>query len=113
MKKFFKRIYKRFKVMPELTTGRRVEFARKQAGLTQAELAERAGIGSRPGTISDIEAGRQGLGKRTAEIARACGTTTDFLLGLTDDPGRPLNLDNLPEERRDVIRRLINWLTPS
>ena len=96
--------------MPPPITAQRVRIARERAGLTQVQLADLVGLSHRPVTISDIETGRQGLAKHAPAIARACETTTDFLYGLTDDPVPPLDLGDLPEERRDVIRRLASWL---
>lgn len=96
--------------MPLPITAQRLRIVRERAGLTQVQLAERVGLSHRPITISDMETGRQGLGKYAPAIALACETTIDFLYGLTDDPARPLDLGVLPEEQREAIRRLVDWL---
>ncbi|MGJ8525209.1 HTH-type transcriptional regulator PrtR [Halomonadaceae bacterium LMG 33818] len=58
------------------TVGKRVRKARKQAGLNQAELAEKIGI--RQATISELE---NSLGSTThlVSIAKACGVNVDWL----------------------------------
>ena len=94
-------------------TAQRVRIVRERAGLTQVKLAERVGLSHRPITISDSETGRQGLGKYAPAIALACETTTDFLYGITDDPGRPLDLDAVPEQWRAVVKRIIELATQS
>jgi transcriptional regulator with XRE-family HTH domain len=62
--------------------GERVLLLRRRADLTQAELARQAGIDVM--TISRVERGTK---KRLeveslARLAKALGTTTDYLLGL-------------------------------
>lgn len=102
--------------MPEkLTQGQRVELVRKRAGLTQAELAGLVGVGSRPHSISEIETGKRKLGRLALPVAEACGTTTDFLLGLIDDPapspsGLAAEITALPADRRAVVEQLVRWL---
>ncbi len=64
----------------------RIVLAREFAGLTQKELARRMGVS--PSTLNGYEKGNhepkpQGL----ADIAKICGVTVDFLLGLTEAPG--------------------------
>jgi len=49
----------------------RVKAARKYAGLTQGELAERVGI--KQATVSELETGKSGSSSFTASIAHACG----------------------------------------
>ncbi|MCL2341329.1 MAG: helix-turn-helix domain-containing protein [Proteobacteria bacterium] len=48
-----------------MTPGRRLRLRRENAGLTQAELGEAAGVSRK--NISDIENGRRPIGKAVAE----------------------------------------------
>jgi len=64
--------------------GKRVNLARKRAGMTQKELAEKVGI--RQSTLSELEQGKSRSTVHLASIARACGVTVQYLEGLTDQP---------------------------
>jgi len=64
--------------------GKRVNQARKRAGLTQKELAEKVGI--RQSTLSELEQGKSRSTTHLASIARACGVSVQYLEGLTDQP---------------------------
>jgi phage repressor protein C with HTH and peptisase S24 domain len=55
----------------------RVKAARKYAGLTQGELAEKIGI--KQASISDLERGKSASSSYTASIARACGVSPYWL----------------------------------
>ena len=59
----------------------RLREKRMEAGLTQAELAEKAGVTAR--TIQNYELGNRKPSKMEAvqKIADALGTTTEYLLG--------------------------------
>lgn len=65
--------------------GDRIEYLRKKLNLTQKQLAEKAGI-----TEASLSRYENNLREPKAEIisklAIALGTTTDFLLGQTDNP---------------------------
>ena len=65
--------------------GKRVNLARKKAGLTQKELADAVGI--RQSTLSELERGESRSTTHLASIARACGVSVQYLEGLTDQPG--------------------------
>lgn len=74
--------------MTDMTTvegfGDRVRRLRKAKKMTQSELAERAGYTSKA-AISKIEKGINGVPlKYIDKLARALGTTSDYLLGLPD-----------------------------
>ncbi len=63
----------------------RVAAARTRAGLAQADLA--AVLNRDRSTITKVEAGRRGLlVGGLAKIAETLSVSTDYLLGLTDDP---------------------------
>lgn len=71
------------------TTGKRVERLRKDNGMNQAALA--ALVGVRQNYISAIERDVASPSAEVmAKIALVLGTTTDFLLLLTDSPARPV-----------------------
>ena len=73
--------------------GERLRKLRKQRNLTQGQLATYGQV-SQP-TISQLESGwiQDITGEALARLAKALGTTTDYLLGLTDDPRRPAERD--------------------
>ena len=69
--------------------GRRVKTARLLAGLTQKELALRAG-GFPYQVVCLVEHGKQGIsGERVAQLASALGVSADWLLGLSEARKRP------------------------
>jgi transcriptional regulator with XRE-family HTH domain len=73
------------------TLGQRLKRLREAAGLTQAALADAAGVPI--GTIRGYEYDRrEPLVGTVVKIARAIGVSLDELAGLNDDatpPGRP------------------------
>src|SRR5262249_40237713 len=74
--------------------GVRLRSRRRQLGMSQQEFA--AKLGMRTASISRYEQGvyHEMTFARLREIARALHTTTDFLLGLSNDAGP------LPDRRR-------------
>lgn len=60
------------------TIGQRLARVRKEKGLSQAELAKLAGF-SGQGGIGNIERDIRGYGARIIDIARALGTTPEYL----------------------------------
>ena len=65
--------------------GERVRRLRMGRGLSQTELATQVAM-PLP-NLNRIEHGRQSIYiERLADLAQALETTTDYLLGLTDDP---------------------------
>lgn len=71
----------------------RIREARAMANFTQEELANRLGI--KDATLSGYETGKHDPKSDTLiEIARICGVTTDYLLGLeTASPAESLSLE--------------------
>lgn len=67
---------------------------RTARGLSQDQLAKLAG--STQPSINRLEAGETERPRNLPELARALGTTTDYLLGETDDPGSRLTDRRLP-----------------
>lgn len=64
--------------------GERIHLARRRAGLSQVELAARAGIS--PTTLNRVELGRQKLYAETlVTLAQILGVSVDYLVGMTDN----------------------------
>lgn len=57
--------------------GERLKAARKHAGLTQVQLAERAGVAQ--ATVSELEHSQAQGSAFTVQFARACGVSPDWL----------------------------------
>src|SRR5947208_1959515 len=71
--------------MTLMDLGQRVLLQRRALGLSQEELAERCGF--RYQVISRLERGHQDIyAMRLARIAQELEVSTDYLLGLCDDP---------------------------
>jgi len=68
-------------------TGRRIRQLRADLGLSQEELG--AAIGAAKSTVSGFETGTAGISRVAGALAKALGTTTDYLLGLTENPLPP------------------------
>ena len=77
-----------------MNLGERVHLLRRRLGWTQRELGEAAGINTN--TIARIERSdvKDPGGQMVARLARALRTTTDYLLGLSEDSG--VNTELLP-----------------
>jgi len=75
-----------------MTFGERIGVLRRRQGLTQRELGEESGV--HPNTIARLERGRLTdlPGKAVARVAKALGTSTDFLLGLTEQENSTVEL---------------------
>src|SRR5256885_4675099 len=68
--------------------GERVVLLRRRARLSQPELAQQADMSVT--TLNRVENAHQSLYmEKIAALAMALGTTADYLLGLSDDPGKP------------------------
>lgn len=70
-----------------MNLGERIHLLRRRLGWTQRELAEASHINLN--NIARIERSevRDPGGQMVARIARALGTTTDYLLGLSEESG--------------------------
>lgn len=62
---------------PSATVGERLLLARKWAGLTQAKLAKKVGMDQ--AAVSQLETGESLRTTYVAELAHACGVSTDWL----------------------------------
>lgn len=81
----------------------RIAKRRKQLGLSQEALAELAGTSQRQ--ISKYENGvNDPTGEVLAALARGLETSTDWLLGLTDNATRPLRDESdLSDDERQLL----------
>lgn len=84
--------------------GERIRQRRTQLGLNQHELAEAAHVSQ--AQISRYEKGQNSpTGQALAALAKALETTPDWLLGMTDDPARPIfDSSDLSELEREALR---------
>ena len=84
------------------TVGKRIRVLRQDVGYNQQDLAEqltRHGVSIGASYISELErTDRIPSGQVLAALARALGTTADYLLMLTDDPVPPGETDEEPPE---------------
>ncbi|MGG1878237.1 helix-turn-helix transcriptional regulator [Paenibacillus cisolokensis] len=79
--------------------GARVKKIRTEKGLTQGYLAERLGMGR--SNVGHIENGRTiPTAEALDKIADILGTTTDYLLGRTDNPYR---YDNKTSQSESIV----------
>ena len=78
--------------------GSRIRAMREFRGLTQGQLAYKAHttVTQISRLENDERPGAQAV--IVARIAEALGTTVDYLLGLSDDPGVPAQLDGIEPE---------------
>ena len=68
-----------------MTTGKRIQKARKEKGLTQKELGDKLGVSA--SMVAQYENDLRNPKIETAEkIAHVLDVTSDFLLGRVDDP---------------------------
>lgn len=81
----------------------RIAQRRHKLGLSQEDLAAFAGTSQRQ--ISKYETGKNDpTGDVLAALAQALDTTTDWLLGLTDNPERLLRgQDDLSDDERELL----------
>lgn len=100
--------------------GERVRQLREEMGWTQGDLARivaRSITGVNQSQISQVERGEAGFRPESlAAVAIALETSTDYLLGLTDDPtrredmGEQVILTIRDPARRDALQQLFNGI---
>ncbi len=89
--------------MDYITLRRRVRLRRRQAGLTQEQLAEIVEIS--PAFLGHVERGSRKLSVETLlRLCRALNTTADDLLGVFDGQVCP---SEWPEEHRTAVLHLL------
>ncbi len=81
------------------TLASRIKQARKQAGLTQKDLAQRVGV-SQP-VISQLENGENLQSVHLLAIAKACGVDSDWLASGEEKPEQLVFTD---EQLADLLR---------
>lgn len=82
--------------------GNRVKELRENLGYTQEELADLIGTNQRE--VSQYENGRQPRAPRLARLAEVLETTTDYLLGLSEEPLRALGgVSDLNSDERELV----------
>ena len=90
------------------TTGGRIQLLRDDLDLTKTALAERVndqGVSLDRSYITRIEkTGRAPSGEIVAALAKVLGTSTDFLLMLTDDSAPPKDEEEELEEKLRILR---------
>ena len=91
--------------------GLRIQELRKQMGMTQEALAERAGMTGQ--TISTAELGKKALRpENLVKLSYALGVSTDYLLtGCRNSIDYTIingKLSNIPPEKYDRIMRMID-----
>lgn len=96
------------------TTGKRVRILRQDLGMDQKELSlelKKVGVDVGQTTVSRIERDVSDPGSSViAAIAKVLGTTTDYLLLLTDDPLPPKESSDSFDLDDDVDRQLLRQL---
>ncbi len=100
--------------MNKETLGARLRATRKAKQLTQAQLAQRAGLTQ--GTIGNIESGIRGYGESLLDIAKALGVDPAYLRMETDRPHEDAasNDSDVPGDlsaRQIVLLQLFEGLT--
>ena len=78
------------------TLGERILILRRRHKLTQRELAEGAGLHTN--TIARLEQGNLNDlgGQALAKLARSLDTSTDYLLGLSEEERWPTDVERVP-----------------
>lgn len=83
--------------------GTRIQQRRESLRLTQEELADLVGTTQRQ--ISRYERGSNNPGPELiVKLAQVLGTTTDYLLGITDEPNQFGTLDVVELELLELLR---------
>ena len=100
------------------TLGKRVRLLRQDAGISQKELVQRLankyGIRISRGYMSQIESqGKIPSSEVIVALAKELGTTTDYLLLLTDNPFPPSDNVEYMSEEADEVARIVDELPPA
>jgi transcriptional regulator with XRE-family HTH domain len=114
--KLIKQIAYDGRIIVDMTIGERLRERRQQIGLSLGQVGEYEGL--TPQYLSDLERGRNqpNVWSLLTRLAKRYRTTTDYLLGLTDDPD-PVRAENraqeaallaqLPGPERAIVRALL------
>ena len=93
------------------TMGARIRKMRKARGLTQAQLAKKVG-GTDQGRISEWESDKTEMMLSSLRaVAEALGCSTDYLLGISDEPLVAGEAARRLDDIRRIVegRRVIEW----
>lgn len=95
------------------TTAGRIMLLRKEAGLSQTDLATQLGVV--PSTVSFWESGRRGMSTDVlAKMADVLNTSADYLLLRTDDPsplgGGEGGADHYMAPEADAVAQIVDGL---
>lgn len=82
--------------------GNRLKIARENNGHSQRSLAELLNMGEKQIWRYENEKTKPS-GEDVAKIAQTLGISSDYLLGLSDDPTSSQNRSNLSEQERSVL----------
>ena len=70
-----------------VVVGKRIARGRRSLGMQQVDLAAAMGSDYDRSTLAHVETGRRGISvERIIDCALALGVSSDWLLGLTEDP---------------------------
>ena len=95
-----------------MTIGEKIKMLRKRRNMTQEELAEKAGFKSKS-SINKIELGKVDIRRsKLKQMADALGTTTTYLVGVTDDPGLDVTETNEEQQEAMELAEIILKLSP-
>jgi len=84
---------------------KRIKSRRQAIGMSQEELAYR--IGTSQSQVSKYERGVNDLtGDVLTKIAHALETTSDYILGITDNPNKEVNESNLDSLETEIFELL-------
>lgn len=92
--------------MQNETIATRLARLRNAKGLSQTELASKAGLAQ--GAIGNIESGTRGYGRSVFKIAKALETTPEYLL--MDDQAAP-DLESELSKEALTVAAIFDWLT--
>jgi transcriptional regulator with XRE-family HTH domain len=85
--------------------GDRLRALRERKGFTHSELAEQLNLGVRQIARYESEE-TDPSGEIVGRIAQVFNVSSDYLLGLTDDPSPHFRVDNLTDQERRILTAL-------
>lgn len=89
---------------------KRIKTLREESGMTQSAFAKALGIGFTQNLISKYEGGTYPSIDKLIAIAKFCGVSTDWVLGLTEDRGNnnsPIDAMGLDDETVSVLKAMV------
>lgn len=89
------------RTMQVTTFKERLKSRRSESGMSQREIAKEIGIDQ--SQYSRYEKGIMPNQDIIVSLAKALHCTSDYLLGLTDDPGANREFESLPEDEHNLV----------